>query len=636
VTNTASPQVAAERRDRLRAHAALALGIAGMFALDWFFIPRLTNAHFGDIEFTGWSGPMGSRLLAGDRPYVDFVLPIPPGSFAVLAAIEWALGKSRVLSELWLDAGIHLVMAWLAYAMVRPVVSRRSAALAALSTLVTIIQLNKECAYDHTAQLTGWASVALGMRALLVADGSRARRWVAAGAFAGVTLAFKQSTAVGIVGGWILAFVYLAIAERASGRDSKRWREPAASCATGLVIGLGLVWLLLVTLGSTARAFVQATFVDASTLKGGGRFLVKNLIVYLFDFPAFPASLAMVAVASWVGYRVVRRSGTLAFAPPTSPPAALRNWELALLVVITVGMPIAGALVLVYGPPLYPLEWIYLIDRFKQVPTLGLITLVVIFTANLLGPLPPANGENATRSGHALNAAVIAALACSLLHNTSAPEFRPFYDNNAIIPLAFASLYATLETADLRWLSMLVLFLLYGSAAGNKFFRAMNAIFPGPADTHWAGLRLSDRGLEISRAAARARQLAGPDGTVLVLPEDVQIAALVGRARPPILGAIVFVDQYAPRLTQDDIDRLDENPPKVVIIHPRNRAGWQRFFRIWSGSSGAERVIDHVLTDMLPSRYTLDSSYHTSFLYEASFLDVYVRSDAPGAGKADP
>ena len=174
---------------------------------------------------------------------------------------------------------------------------------------------------------------------------------------------------------------------------------------------------------------------------------------------------------------------------------------------------------------------------------------------------------------------------------------------------------------------LLSLFLL--SVGGNKYFRAMTASVPIGTNGHFAWMRLNDRGFTMAIAAARARQLAGPEGTVLVLPEDVQFVALVDRPRPPILGAIVFVDQYAPRLADDDIRRLDEHPPKVIVVHPRRPAAWQRFFRIWSGRSGAERVIRHVLGDMIPKLYRRDSTFQTTFLYEPGKLDVYIRRDVP-------
>src|SRR5262249_17271638 len=151
---------------------------------------------FGDIEFTGWSGPLGSRLLRGDRPYVDFVLPIPPGSFVLLAMLEKITGHPLLLHELGLNAVLQLGMGLVAYAIARTVSSPKNAILTAVASLGTIIQLNKECAYDHTAQLLAWATVAAGMRALATEDPRRRDRWwVAAGAMAGFTLAFKQSTA---------------------------------------------------------------------------------------------------------------------------------------------------------------------------------------------------------------------------------------------------------------------------------------------------------------------------------------------------------------------------------------------------------------------------------------------------------
>ena len=60
------------RRDTRVAHALLAVMVVAFVAFCAQFVPRLTNVHFGDVEFTGWSGPLGSRILHGDRPYVDF------------------------------------------------------------------------------------------------------------------------------------------------------------------------------------------------------------------------------------------------------------------------------------------------------------------------------------------------------------------------------------------------------------------------------------------------------------------------------------------------------------------------------------------------------------------------------------
>jgi hypothetical protein len=272
------------------------------------------------------------------------------------------------------------------------------------------------------------------------------------------------------------------------------------------------------------------------------------------------------------------------------------------------------------------------VDRLKMLPPMTLVTLAALFVAELV-PVGPRGDRGHVADGDAagrrLNAAVIAAFASTLMHNTSAPEFRPFYDNNAIIPLAFMSLFVVLERADLRIVSVALLALFLSSSGGNKFFRAMTARVPIGTNGHWAWMRLNEHGFTMAIAAARARQLAGPKGTVLVLPEDVELQALVDRARPPLVGAIVFVDQYAPRLAADDVKRLDEHPPDVVIVHPRRPSAWQRFFRIWSGRSGAERVVRHVLFDMLPRMYRRDLTLRTTFAYEPAKLDVYVRRPVP-------
>jgi hypothetical protein len=623
------------RRDERIARLLLGLTAITFTAFCFEFVPRLTNVHFGDIEFTGWSGPLGSRILRGERPYVDFVLPIPPGSFLLLAGLEKLTGRFLLLQELGLNAALHLTMGFIAYAMARTVTSPKNAVFTAVASLGTIVQLNKECAYDHTAQVLAWGSVAAGMRALATENArGRRRAWVVAGALAGFTLAFKQSTALGAIVGWVLAFGYLAVLDvRRGGARRITLRLPELGrYAHGVALGLSGVWLMLIALGSTLRAFFQAVFVDASILKGGALFLVHNLTVYLLDYPSYAAPLGAIAVFVYIGQRLVRRHGTLDIADEHQRESRFRTWEIAVvggLVLVTFG---GGFAVLAAGVRPYPGWWIREIDRLKMLPPMTLVPLFGLFAAELV-PSDPGRTPTGTferpDAATILNAGVVAAFASTLMHNTSAPEFRPFYDNNAIIPLCFVSLFVVLDRADLRWLSAVLLALFLAAAGGNKFYRAMTANVPIGTNGAWAWMRLNDRGFTMAIAAARARQLAGPGGSVLVLPEDVQFVGLLHRPRPPILGAIVFVDQYAPRLVADDVRRLEEHPPKVIVVHPRRPSGWQRFFRIWSGASGAEALNDYVLYRLIPRRYERSSTFRTTFLYDPERLDIYVRRDAP-------
>lgn len=617
------------------AHALLGLTVAAFLLFCVQMVPRLTNVHFQDVEFTGWSGPLGSRILRGERPYVDFVLPIPPGSFVLLALLEKLGGRPLLVQELGLNAAMHLAMGLLAYAMARTISSPKVAVLTAIATLGTVVQLNKECAYDHTAQVVAWASVAAGMRALAQDDAARrARLWVVTGICASFTLAFKQSTGIGSVFGWVLAFGYLAFSDVRAGRGAgvRARLDELVHYLRGVAFGLAGVWLLLLVLGSTARAFFQATFVDGSILKGGAKFLLRNLTSYLFDFPSYAAPLAGIAAFVYLGHRVAVRCGTLRIDDEDRRESVFRRWEIVAVAALVVGAFGGGFLLLALDVRPYPPAYIAQVDRLKMLPPMTLVTLAALFVAELFpGGRASAEGYVADwdAAGRRLNAGVLAAFASSLMHNTSAPEFRPFYDNNAIIPLAFLSLFIVLERADLRVVAAGLLALFLISMGGNKFFRAMTARVPIGTNGHWAWMRLNEHGFTMAIAAARARQLAGPKGTVLVLPEDVQLEALVERPRPPLVGAIVFVDQYAPRLAADDVARLDDHPPDVVIVHPRRPSAWQRFFRIWSGRSGAERVLRHVLFDMLPRMYRRDLTLKTTFAYEPAKLDVYVRRPIP-------
>jgi len=629
-----------DAKERRIVWALLALTGVVYLAFNAAFLPRLTNVNFGDVEFTGWSGAMGARVLRGERPFIDFVLPIPPGSFVLLAGLQWLVGKFMLLEELWLDAILQLMMALLGYFIARRFTTRKTALLTALATLITLIELNKECAYDHTAELVAWASIAAGTAALFPRGRARSdRAWLLCGALAGFTFAFKQSTGLGIAVGWAAGLAYLVLAELGSGRraEASAYRLPAIRYFQGLAIGGAGVWFVLVAVGSTLRAFFQATFLDASGLKGGPGLLAQNLIAYLFADPAYPASLGTVLAVVLVGFAMVKRRGTIHLGDEPKRAEPIATWEIVTIGVATVATFAGGAVRLMKGPPGYSPIYIPLFDTFKQIPLFGPALVALFFVVHLIA-IPKSDGDDApsvdaARAGHALNAVFIAAFACTLLHNTSAPEFRPTYDNNPIVALGFAVIFVVLDRARLRWLSALLLVLVFGSLFGNKYFRAMTATTKVTSSSYLAGMRVNDRGLEVVRAAAHVRSLAGPNDTVLVLPEDLEIESIIGRPRPPLTGAIVFVDQYTRRVVVADMARLDEHLPKVIVIHPRRASEWQRFFRIWSGSSGAERMIWHVLDDVLPAHYRRESSYATSFLWQPGVLDVWVRRD-PGDSAA--
>lgn len=628
-SNSAGPPLdPSERRSVSWARAGL-VGLGVAFAAYCIHaVPRLTNNLVGDSEFTGWTGPFGERLLAGDTPYTDFVLPIPPGSFVVMAAVQRAAGGAALIQELWVAAVCHFAMALLGYVIARAFVPRRIAFMAAAATLATVVQLYKECVYDHTAQVVAWASLAAGAHGLVAQAGRRRRRLlVLAGGLATFTFAFKQSTGSGAVAGYCLAFAYL-FAVHLSSRDRPGARarlEDLRDWAGGAALGCAAVVVVVWSVGSPIGAFVQAVFTDGPELKGGSTKLLFNLFSYLFRFEAVPASLAAIAATALVLRRALRADDGLALPDAaTGDPEPRFAFPAAVVIAL---LAFAGATVLLSsGAQSLPPALLAWAERAKLLPTFGLMMAVVLFVATLRRLPEPGTPRARALHEHAVNAILLLTLACSLLHNLSFPGFRPFYDNNPIIAVAFALLFATLERARLPKLGLLAFAFALFVLPGQKLARALEANLPaGPG--HWHGLTVNLRGAEVLKAADRVRSLTEPNQTVLVIPEDVQLARLIGRPRPPIRGAIVFVDQYPRRLLEDDLRTLERDLPKVVVTHPADPKLWRQMFALWSTDSAAQVVADRFVQQWLPQHYRLDSTFPTRFARTRSELQVWVRKN---------
>lgn len=605
------------------AWALLAVTSAAFLAFAWHYVPRLNNYVMSDREFTGWTGPIAERLAAGERPYVDFVLPIPPGSFVVLASVQRLMGRALLVQELWVGALSQLALSLVGYGIARTLVSPRVAALAASATLVTLLQLPKECAYDHTAQLFAWGSIALGATALTANPGRRrAGLWTACGLAAALTLGFKQSTATGVLLGWAAAFAYtLARSRRVPGAvaaaDVRAW-------LVGGALGLVAVAALVVACGGTVGGFVQSVLVDAGEVKGGRSALARTLASHVTLRPVFSGSLVVTAALLVVAARVLRRRETLgAEGRPDVPSGA--GWVAfsAGVVLLTFG----GATALLVAEARALPTWLApVVHRTGELPGIGLVLVAGHFVVHAFGA---AGSDPVRRERSHFDAVAIVSLTASLLHDASFDQFGTFYNNNPIVVVAFAGLFGAAVRVSVPGLLGLTFALSLVPLFGRKLDRALSADTPADPRGHWAGLRVNYRGREIEKAAARVRELTSEREAVLVLPEDVQLVGLIDRPRPDVVGAILFVDQYPRRLLQEDLRRLHAHPPKVVVIHPRSERDWRRLFATWNERSAAAAVMESVTRELLPGRYRLDSSYPTVHFWDQGQLDVHVRLDDP-------
>lgn len=597
-------------------------------AFAWLYVPRLVNCLWSDDEFTGWVAPIAQRIAAGERIYRDFTLPIPPGSFLLLAGVQHLLGRARLLDELWLNAICHLGMILTAYWMVRPLCGRRTAVLTAVCTAPVILTTPKEIAYDQTAQLVGWVSIALLGQGLCAPAGPGRRRWVAmAGFCSAATIAFKSSTGLGAVGGGLAALALLLGQSYRRGGTAElraRWAE-AVPLVAGMLVGVAATLGLVVAAGGRVAEFWQTVFVDGPALKGGTSRALGNLLSYgVFQYPVHLSLLVGLVVAYVLARVVGQRTGLyVPHAEPGRIPAdsSATTVGFAAAAILLVAATYGTAMVLLATDVEFvPLVLRALAELGRHPRMLSLLFLVIVFVANLRG------ARRALGRRSIFAALVVAATIQSLLHSLSTPQTRLFYYNNPVIPLAIAASLLVLDRARahrLRWIFVAVFL---SGLFGGKFQRYLDARFPADDDGFWQGLRVSKNGNIVLLAAKRARQLAGPDGTVLTLPEDPAFASLIGRPRPDLFGAIVFVDQYPEHARVVDQPVLDAEPPDVVVIHPRAAHEWKQFNAIWSKSSPAERLQEHFVNRYLATSYRLDSSYPTWFFHTTSVLDVYVKN----------
>ncbi len=214
-----------------------------------------------------------------------------------------------------------------------------------------------------------------------------------------------------------------------------------------------------------------------------------------------------------------------------------------------------------------------------------------------------------------------------MIGSLSFADFQPLYDANVLLPIGLVFLFVACRRARLAWLGYALFAGVLLTLFSQHLERALDARFPVGDRGYWAGMRVGFRGREVLRAAKRVQSLTRPGDSVLVLPEDLELSALIARPRPPLRGAVVFADLYPERLSATDIRTLDAHLPRVIVIVPRRRKLWHRLFKVWTTHSGATKVVTHVLDDVLPEHYRRVGTYRSIYFWDQGLIDVYLRRD---------
>jgi len=554
-------------------------------------------------------------MASGEHIYKDFTLPIPPGSFALMAAFQSVTGRFFLLDELWLCAICQMAMLGIGYGLVRPFTTERNAILTTIATIPMLISTPKEIAYDHTALVIAWLALLLMTRGLLIQPGRARGIWIACAGFAAsCTLLFKSSTGVGAVAAVCLGIVGISwIGIRTEGRQRVRHcLRDIAHLGAGLLTGAVLTLLTVVAIGGSISEFYQVVFVDGPLLKGGSAKAISNLFSYAVVQTPVHLSFLFVLIMAGVCIRIIKTDSPFLIdsnARSVGPEQPSKRWWLF-------AVPMSLYLIAVFGYATWLLAsnadgvpfYIKVGAAFGSAgPMIGLTALLLLIAVNY------AKSTSWTDRKAVFVMVGLSAGMLSLMHNLSDPKHRPLYDNNPIIPLAIVAILILVDQARASVLKYVIVCTMLLAMFGTKYQRYLEARHPVQDHGFWAGLKVSERGTVLIDVANRARELAGPEGTVLQLPEDPMFSAMIDRPRPKLRGAIVFVDQYPSRMLVRDLETLRSDPPKVLVLHPENDSAWGKVYGIWSNDSPAAKLHTTFVREHLDAMYRYDGSYPATF-----------------------
>ncbi|MCG3769554.1 MAG: hypothetical protein JW384_00683 [Nitrosomonadaceae bacterium] len=589
-----------------------------MILIGAILVPAHWTSIWMDREFTGWVAPIANKMAHGQRLYEDGGhLPLPPLPFLLMRALFQ--GEATWLSESVLNFLFQSALVLTMYVGGLIYFGRQQSLVATLITAEFVFSLPKSILYDSMVQffIAAAATINAAFMTTLIHDNGflrkHSRLFIAAPVLIGVALGLallsKHSSALFCTFGILTAnFLYL-------GRHRiKTSLQISILMALGMLAILALVYVFNFPYFS-ASGMLYDVFVYGSEVKGGWRLLTYNLWLYTqsilksaIAYALFLIPLFLFSIRQFVTHTA-----------RTSHDSLFLNFSLCILIISLLWFSDK------FG--LYPQLTRYGQDAMEigLLVALLLVALTVVWRTRLIQ-----SGERAVYLVMLVYPTFVAAVG----HNLSVATFRWRYDNN---PLIYA-------------VALLIVYIIHSYVTeflpkmGTKVFVVVSSLLivmmsmplrlqAGVALTateSWddvpylsgARLRKSADGMHALLLAVRSLPLNRGD-TVLLLPSDPNVEAWFERDSPKLSSLIVFTDQYLDRYVDVDFERLAANPPRIIILGPRNY--WRNFTRVWHLNWGAERLIDRVANELLPLRYELYAAQEINHRGATDYMDVYQR-----------
>ena len=589
-------------------------------------IPAHWTSIWMDREFTGTVAAIANRLEGGVRLYADGGhIPMPPLPFVLMRLLT--AGEATWLWESALNFAFQALTLWLCYLALTRLFHAPVPFLATLVTVPVYFALPKTVLYDSMAQ-AAVALVILQSAYYLGRRGSanRARSWLwgVAGlaATSALVLLVKQSTGTGACAGVIGALLLC---------DRGRLRERVARTAAFGALTAASIGVLTVVLMPWAdpAGMVRDVFVAGAEPKGGPALLLLHLRRYAVDIgrhgtALLPVLATLVVIAERTRRRCNPGASGAAAGPGGVPPALVAAGAVA---------SAAGAYLLLVAAPWTPLVELASTGALPSFLWMGLFLAALLclrgcvprFLRSVAGPGRP----------RALAGAVAVAFAAAVFHSLSTFVFRWSYDNNPLVAFAYAAFFqvalALLGRIPPRKARLvLVALLCFVVVPLRPWARLADQVHAcGRCTERWdevghlAGARLQPSAAGMRALVAVVRREAAPGEEVLLLPNDPNVEAWFERDRPRLSSLFVFADQYWDYLVDADVATLAARPPRVILVGPVEY--WRFFHHQFQEGRGAERLVDRVVDELLPSRYELAATVPILHQGRPDAIEVYVR-----------
>jgi len=514
-----------------------------------------------------------------------------------------------------------------------------------LAAVPVFLSLGKSILYDSMTQFLVVASAGACVTVIQSINSDAGHSWPARslwrlgglGFVLGLLLLSKQSTGVGACIGVCLAIGFLPATSTWTRRGANVLIVGALTGATVCLVSLFFSDFV------NSTGMLHDVFLTGAEPKGGGRRMFNNLVRYAFYISQviLVVGAAFYAISWLVRRKLAWRVQWRDLVDGLNCSINSRNvggrvqLQFMRLVVLT------GVSFLLAKYCLARFGWDATVQTagLKLLPPVGLLNLGLIACVAVVGGviIEGLRGTRGLLSAHALAPYAIIFFCAAVFHSLSVTVFRWANENNPLIVLALVFLLSPMLAAVAagrhKWpvatgasLICLCLVVMWCQFA-RAFDMALRCTEPWPEIRQLAGARLRpecENMRELVKIVQSQANSAEHD-TVLLLPNDPNVEAWFDRPRPPLSCAVLFTDQYWDRYVDRDFATLEANPPKVIVIGPRNY--WFLFSKVWHWNKreGVIRLIDRVKEELIPQLYDLRFEHRIIYGSGEDFMDVYVR-----------